>query len=222
MRFIHLYAIFTWFLTMFTYALVLPFTPRDTNSTLALYTSKYCSYDYSKLYRIATARSIIYFCLFVPSLILIGFVLRYFYIMRRTNQVPPIEKLWTIRVTSLICAIVFYDVYLYYLEHISETYQSFVLASILRSTFYLTQLIIISSTEPYWLEIVFERCACFCCTLIGQRRRRATPVAIPAETEINMLPGSSSAGHYSLVDSTINDEFEQVTNEPEPTLRIMA
>ncbi|CAF4710833.1 unnamed protein product, partial [Rotaria sp. Silwood1] len=205
MFYINLYAIFTWLLIMLIYALASPFTQADSNSTISIYTNKYCPYNYSKLRSIATARSIIYFCLFIPALILIGFVLRYFYLLRGTNQVAPIQKLWTIRVTSLLCVIVFYDIYLYYLEHITETYKSYLLASILRSSIYLVQLIIIACTEPYWLEILFERCACLRCILTGQRRKPTTPVAISAETEINTLRYSSSTGHYSLVDDTVND-----------------
>ncbi|CAF4969077.1 unnamed protein product, partial [Rotaria sp. Silwood1] len=48
------------------------------------------------------------------------------------------------------------------------------------------------------------------------------PVAISAETEINTLRYSSSTGHYSLVDDTVNDEFEESTSGPQPTLRIVA
>ncbi|CAF2508380.1 unnamed protein product [Rotaria sp. Silwood2] len=221
MFYIHLYAIFTWLLTMLIYALASPFTQADVTTTISIYTNKYCPYDYSKLRSIATARSIIYFCLFLPALILIGFVLRYFYLMRGTNQVPPIQKLWTIRVTSLLCVIVFYDVYLYYLEHITETYRSFLLASILRSSFYLSQLIIIACTEPYWLEILIERCACLCCWITGRRRKPTRPVAITTDTEINTVQFSSSTGHYSLVDDTINDEFDEATSGTEPTLRVV-
>ncbi|CAF4016753.1 unnamed protein product, partial [Rotaria magnacalcarata] len=134
---------------------------------------------------------------------------------------PPIQKLWTIRVTSLLCIVVFYDAYLYYLEHIAETYKSFLLASILRSSFYLIQLLIIAFTEPYWLEILLEHCACLCCMCMGQRRKPIIPVAMPTEIEIDTLPGLSSAGHYSLLEDTFNDEFDQVTNQPEPALRII-
>ncbi|CAF0961693.1 unnamed protein product [Rotaria magnacalcarata] len=221
MPFIYLYAIFTWLLTMLIYALASPFTSNDSKSIIALYTTKYCPYNYKKLHLIESIRSIIYFCLFVPSLILIAFVLRYFYLMRGTNQVPPIQKLWTIRVTSLLCIVVFYDAYLYYLEHIAETYKSFLLASILRSSFYLIQLLIIAFTEPYWLEILLEHCACLCCMCMGQRRKPIIPVAMPTEIEIDTLPGLSSAGHYSLLEDTFNDEFDQVTNQPEPALRII-
>ncbi|CAF1274430.1 unnamed protein product [Rotaria sordida] len=221
MFYIHLYAIFTWLFIMLIYALASPFTQRDTISKISQYTTKYCPYSYSKLSAISTARSIIYFCLFVPSIILIGFVLRYFYLMRGTNQISPIQKLWTIRVTSLLCIIVFYDIYLYYLEHITDTYKSVFLASILRSTYYLVQLIVIACTDPYWLEILFERCICLCCTLTGRRRKPTTPVAISTETEIHNLPYSSSQGHYSLVDDTVNDEFDEATHGPEPTLRVI-
>ncbi|CAF1372160.1 unnamed protein product [Rotaria sordida] len=196
MFYIHLYAIFTWLFIMLIYALASPFTQRDTISKISQYTTKYCPYSYSKLSAISTARSIIYFCLFVPSIILIGFVLRYFYLMRGTNQISPIQKLWTIRVTSL-------------------------LSSILRSTYYLVQLIVIACTDPYWLEILFERCICLCCTLTGRRRKPTTPVAISTETEIHNLPYSSSQGHYSLVDDTVNDEFDEATHGPEPTLRVI-
>jgi hypothetical protein len=171
---------------------------------------------------LATARSIIYFILFIPALILIGFVLRYFFLMRGTNQIPPIEKLWTIRVTALLCILVFYDVYLYYLEHIAETFRSFLLASLLRASFYLTQLFIIACTEPYWLEMLLERFECLCCLITGQRRKTTTtPIAIPTETEFHTLPYSSSTGHYSLVDDSIDDEFDRATNGPQPTLRVI-
>ena len=143
--------------------------------------------------------------------------------MRGTNQIPAIQKLWTIRVTALLCILVFYDIYLYYLEHIAETYRSFLLSSVLRSTFYTTQIFIIVWTEPYWIEALFERCAFLCCLLTGRRRKTTTPVAIPIETEINTSsPFSLSAGQYSLVDDTVTDEFDQATSEPEPTLRVIA
>jgi len=217
---IHLYAIFTWLLIMLIYALASPFNQSNANSVISIYTNKYCPYNYSKLTSIATARSIIYFCLFLPALILIGFVLRYFYLMRGTNQIPPGEKLWTIRVTSLLCALVFYDVYLYYLEHVAETYRSFLLASVLHSTFYLVQLIIIVWTELYWLELFVERCACLCCIFTGQRRKPITPVPVSTELEINSVPYSSSTGHYSLVDDTVDDEFDRPTGGSQPTLRV--
>ncbi len=198
-----------------------PFNQSNANSVISVYTNKYCPYNYSKLTSIATGRSIIYFCLFIPALILIGFVLRYFYLMRGTNQIPPGEKLWTIRVTSLLCALVFYDVYLYYLEHVAETYRSFLLASVLRSTFYLVQLIIIVWTELYWLELFVERCACLCCIFTGRRRKPITPVPVSTELEINSVPYSSSTGHYSLVDDTVDDEFDRATTGgSQPTLRV--
>ena len=152
---------------------------------------------------------------------MIAFVLRYFFLMRGTNQIPPIEKLWTIRVTTLLCTLVFYDIYLYYLENIAETYKSFLVASLLHSTFYLIQLIIIVSTEPFWLEFFMERCACLCCWFSGVRRKTTTPVAIPTETEFNTVPFSSATGHYTLVDDTIEDEFDRATQGPEPTLRVI-
>ncbi len=220
--FIHLYTIFTWLFIMLVYTLASPFYPRNSKLLYSAYTAKYCSYNYSKLHMLATARSIIYFILFIPALILIGFVLRYFFLMRGTNQIPPIEKLWTIRVTALLCILVFYDVYLYYLEHIAETFRSFLLASLLRASFYLTQLFIIACTEPYWLEILLERCACICCLITGQKRKTTiSSVAIPIETEFQTVPYSSSVGHYSLVDDSIDDEFDRATNGPPPTLRVI-
>jgi hypothetical protein len=142
--------------------------------------------------------------------------------MRGTNQVPSIQKLWTIRVTILLCILIFYDIYLYYLEHIAETYRSFLLSSLLRSTFYIVQIFTILITEPYWIEVLCERCRCFCCLFTGRRRKTTTPVAVPIETEITTFPFSSSIGHYSLVDDAIGDEFDQATNEPELTLRVIA
>ncbi len=221
MYFIHLYAIFTWLLILFTYAIASPFTERNLNSTLSNYTASYCPYNYSKLNSIATARSIIYFCLLIPALTLIGFVLRYFYLMRGTNQVPATEKLWTIRVTTLLCTLVFYDIYSYYLEHVAETFRSFLILSILRSTFFVVQILVITFTEPYWIEFLIERCFCLCCLLTGRRRKPTTPVALPIETEINTFPFSLSSGHYTLVDDTVVDEFDPVPGEPEPTLRVI-
>ncbi|UJR24946.1 hypothetical protein I4U23_006310 [Adineta vaga] len=222
MSFIHLYAIFTWLLIMLIYAFASPFKQPKTTSTLLNYTAKYCPYDYSKLESIATARSIIYFFFFIPALILIGFILRYFYLLRGTSQVPPTEKLWTIRVTSLLCILVFYDIYLFYLEHVNETYRSFLLASMLRSTFFFMQLIVIIWTEPYWIEFLLERCACLCCLFTGGPRRKATtPVAMTTETEFSTMPYSSAtAGHYSLVDDMVDDEFDRVPTGPQPTLRL--
>ena len=223
MRYIHLYTFLTWMFIMVIYTLASPFYSRDSNLIYANYVAKYCFYNYSKLQLLATARSIIYFLVFIPALVLIGFVLRYFFLMRGTNQIPPVEKLWTIRVTALLCILVFYDIYLYYLEHIVETFKSFLLASLLRASFYLTQLFIIACTEPYWLEILLERCACLCCLLTGQRRKTTTtPAAVPIETEFHTLPYSSSTGHYSLVDDSIDDEFDRAANGPQPTLRVIA
>jgi hypothetical protein len=221
MHFIHIYTFLTWMLIMFIYTVASPFYQRTARLNYSTYTTKYCLYNYTKLYMLATARSIIYFILFIPALILIGFVLRYFFLMRGTNQIPPIEKLWTIRVTALLCILVFYDIYLYYLEHIAETFKSFLLASLLRASFYLTQLFIIACTDPYWLEILLERCACICCSITGQRRKTTTQVATPTETEFHTLPYSSSTGHYSLVDDSIDDEFDRATNGPQPTLRVV-
>jgi hypothetical protein len=221
MIFIHLYAIFTWLIVMLIYAVSSPFKEQELNSPLSRITNKYCPYNYPKIRTIATVRSIFYFCLLFPALILIGFVLRYFFIMRGTSQVPPMEKLWTIRVTALLCVLVFYDIYLYYLQHIAETFNSFLLASLLRSTFYLIQLFIIICTEPYWLEMLIERCACLCCMITGQRRKATTPV--PTEIEVNSVPYSASTGHYSLVDDdNIDDQFDQAISGPEPTLRVIA
>ncbi|CAF1176517.1 unnamed protein product [Adineta ricciae] len=222
MSFIHFYAIFTWLFIILLYTLASPFYQRNSKLSYSAYTTKYCLYNYSKLHLLATARSIIYFILFIPALILIGFVLRYFFLMRGTNQIPPIEKLWTIRVTALLCILVFYDVYLYYLEHIAETFKSFLLASLLRASFYLTQLFIIACTEPYWLEILLERCACLCCFVTGQKRKPTiASVTLPNETEFQTVPYSSSTGHYSLVDDSIEDEFDQAINGPQPTLRVI-
>ena len=221
MTFIHFYAIFTWLLIMLTYSLASPFDQIDPNSPLANITVKYCSYNYKKLTRIATARSIIYFIFLIPASILIILVLKYFFIMRGTNQVPAIQKLWTIRVTTLLAILVFYDIYLYYLEHITETFRSFLLASLLRSTFYLVQIITILFTEPYWIEFVYERCLCFCCLCLGERRKPITPSVIPIETEITTFPFSESAGHYSLVDDDVVDEFDQSNNRSQPALRVI-
>ena len=222
MYLIYLYSLFAWLLTALVYALFAPFKQPNLNSPVAAYLANYCPYDYHKLLRLATVRSILYFCSFVPALILIGFVLKFFWVMRGTNQIPAIEKLWTLRTTALLCILVFYDVYLYYLDNILETYRSFLLSSMLRSTFYLVQLLIIACTDPYWLELIVERGACLCCIIAGRRRKaRATPVPISTEMEVSASPFSSSAGHYSLVDDTIDDEFDRATNEPQPTLRII-
>ncbi len=223
MYFIHLYTLLTWTFIMFLYTVASPFYKRNSKLLYSSYTIKYCLYNYSKLHMLATARSIIYFIVFIPALILIGFILRYFFLMRGTNQVPPIEKLWTIRVTALLCILVFYDVYLYYLEHVAETFKSFLLASLLRASFYLTQLFIIACTEPFWLEMLLDRCACICCIITGQRRKTTTITTIttPNETEFHTVPYSSSTGHYSLVDDSIDDEFDRATNGPPPTLRVI-
>ncbi|CAF1093444.1 unnamed protein product [Rotaria sp. Silwood1] len=221
MYFLHFYTLFTWLFIILIYTFASPFYQNNSKLIYSTYTTKYCLYNYSKLYILATARSVIYFILFIPALISIGFVLRYFYIMRATNQIPPIEKLWTIRVTSLLCILIFYDIYLYYLEHIAETFKSFLLASLLRASFYLTQIFIIACTEPYWLEMLLERCACICCLIAGQRRKTTTPTAMPTETEFHTIPYSSSIGHYSLVDDNNDDEFDRALNEPQPTLRII-
>jgi hypothetical protein len=218
MYFIHLYAIFTWLLIMVIYAFASPFNQRDFKPNVAAITNKYCLYDYSKLSIIATSRSIIYFCLLIPALVLIGFVLRYFYIMRGTNQVPPGQKLWTMRVTALVCVLVFYDIYLYYLEHVVETYQSLLVASMLRSTFYLAQVMVIACTELYWIQMLVERCACIFCICTGRRRKPTIPVAVPTETEFRTV---SPTGHYSLVDDTVDDEFDHAMNGQEPTLRVV-
>ncbi|CAF1530087.1 unnamed protein product [Adineta ricciae] len=223
MSFIHLYAAFTWVLMMLVYAVASPFKQAPSTPLLSNYTNRYCPYNYTKLESIATIRSFIYFLFFIPALIVIGFVLKYFYLLRGTSQIPAGEKLWTIRVTSLLCILVLYDVYLYYLEHINETYRSFLLASMLRSTFYLMQLIVIIWTESYWIELLLERCTCLFCWLTGGRRRKATtPVAIPTETEFSTMPYSlSSGGHYSLVDDMVDDEFDRAIGGPEPTLRVV-
>ena len=217
---IHLYALFTWLLIMLMYAFSSPFISVNNNSSISAYTKNYCPYNYSKLEVIATIRSIIYLCLSIPALILIAFILRYFYILRGTNQIQPIQKLWIIRVTSLVGAIVFYDVFLYYLEHKRETFRSFLLASLLHSTFYTVQMCIIVSTEPYWIEFLLERCSCLCCFIIGRRRKTTTPVSVPIETDIDTLPYSSSV-HYSLVDDNVADEFDHATTGLEPTLRVI-
>jgi hypothetical protein len=221
MYFIHLYAIFTWLLILLTYAVASPFIQNDPNSTLTTYLSSYCSYNFSRLATIALVRSIIYFCILFAALVLIGFVLRYFFLMRGTNQVPAIQKLWTIRATVLLCVLVFYDIYAYYLEHVAETFRSFLLVSMLRSTFYAAQISVIIFTEPYWIEVLLERCFCLRCFFTGRRRKPTTPVPLPIETEISTFPFSASSGHYTLVDDTVIDEFDQVTGEPEPTLRVV-
>ncbi|CAF1406890.1 unnamed protein product [Adineta steineri] len=222
MYFIHFYTVFTWLFIMLLYTLASPFYQRNSKLLYSAYTTKYCLYNYSKLHILATTRSIIYFITFIPALLAIGFVLRYFYLMRGTNQIPPIEKLWTIRVTALLCILVFYDIYLYYLEHIAETFKSFLLASLLRASFYLTQLFIIACTEPYWLEILLERCACICCYITGRKRKTTiASITVPTETEFQTVPYSSSTGHYSLVDDSIDDEFDQATSGPQPTLRVV-
>jgi len=119
------------------FAVLQPFNSVDSHSTIYEYTKHFCSYDYGRLHEIATGQSIIYFILFAPSLVLIGFVLRYFYLMRGTNQVPPEEKLRTIRVTSLLCVLVFYEIYLYYLEHVTQSFRALIIGSVPRSTFFL-------------------------------------------------------------------------------------
>ena len=219
--YLHLFTLFTWLCTVCFYILASPFYPRNSKLTYSSYTTKYCLYDYSKLHLLATARLIIYFILFLPALVLIGFVVRYFYFLRGTNQIAPIEKLWTIRVTALLCILVFYDIYLFYLEHLAETFRSFLLATLLRSSFYLTQLFIIACTDAFWLEMLIERVAFLCCLLTGQKRKTMTPVPVPMETEFRSLPYSSSTGHYSLVDDSIDDEFDRATDEPLPSLRVV-
>ncbi|CAM4924658.1 unnamed protein product [Rotaria socialis] len=218
---LHFYTIFTWIFISILYTLASPFYSNSSKLIYSTHTAKYCLYNYSKLNMLATARSIIYFILLIPALVLIGLVIRYFFIMRGTNQVSPIEKLWTIRVTALLCILIFYDVYLYYLEHIVETFKSFLLASLLRASFYLTQIFIIACTEPYWLEMLLERCACICCFIRGQRRKNTTSITMPNETEFHTIPHSSSIGHYSLVDDSVDDEFDRAFNGPQPTLRVI-
>ncbi|CAF1685643.1 unnamed protein product [Rotaria magnacalcarata] len=221
MLFLHFYTIFTWIFISILYTLASPFYSDSSKLIYSTHTAKYCLYNYSQLYILATARSIIYFILLIPALVLIGLVIRYFFIMRGTNQVSPIEKLWTIRVTALLCILIFYDVYLYYLEHIVETFKSFLLASLLRASFYLTQIFIIACTESYWLEMLLERCACICCFIRGQRRTNTTSITMPTETEFHTIPYSSSIGHYSLVDDSVDDEFDRAFNGPQPTLRVI-
>ena len=211
----------TWLLTMLIYAVASPFYSRNSRLPYSSQTNKYCLYNYSKLEMMATARSIIYLVLFFPALSLIGLVLRYFFIMRGTNQIPPIQKLWIIRVTALLCILVFYDVYLYYLENIAETFKSFLLASLLRASFYLTQLFIIACTEPYWLEILLERCSCICCLFTGRKRSTGNLTTKPLETEFHIVPYASSVGHYSLVNDSIEDEFDRAADGPQPTLRVI-
>lgn len=219
--YIHILAFCTWLVIMLLYAMALPFDRIDATTALGKIMVKYCSYNYSKLRRIAIVRSAVYFSCFIPGLFLIGCVVRYFFLMRGTNQIPAGQKLWTIRVTALLCTLVFYDMYLFYLENIVETYKSFLLASVLHSTFYLVQLIIIIATEIYWLEFLFERCACLHCLLPGSRRKATTPVAIPVETEFTTMGFSSGSGHYSLVDDAVEDEFDRATQGPPPTLRVI-
>ena len=220
--YLHLLTIGTWILTMLIYMWASPFYERNSKLIYSLQTTKYCLYNYSKLHLLATARSIIYFLLFFPALILIGFVLRYFFLLRGTNQIPPIEKLWTIRVTALISILVFYDIYLYYLEHVVESFRSFLLASLLRASFYLIQLFIIICTEPYWLEFLLERCSCLKCLINGRRYSANHLTSKPLETEFHTVTHGSSIGNYSLVDDTIDDEFDRAFHEPEPTLRVIS
>ena len=219
--YIHILSACTWLFIMLIYALASPFDRYDVNTPLGKILVKYCSYNYIRLRRIATARSIIYFCFFFPALVLIGFVVRYFCLLRGTNQIPAGQKLWTIRVTALLCTLVFYDIYLFYLENIAETYKSFLVAALLHSTFYFVQLIIIVLTDAYWLEVLFERCICLRCLLPSPRRKTTIPVAMPAETEFATIGLSSSSGHYSLVDDNIDDEFDRAMQGPPPTLRVI-
>ena len=221
--FIYFGCLSTWFFIILLYTLASPFYNRNSKLNYSPYTIKYCLYNYSKLHMLATVRSIVYFVLFIPSSILIGLVLRYFFLMRGTNQIRPIEKLWTIRVTALLCILIFYNVYLYYLDHIAETFKSFLLSSLLRASFYLTQLFIIACTEPYWLEMLLDRCVCISCFVAGQRRKTTTTsISMPTETEFHMIPYSSSIGHYSLVNNSIDDEFDRAISGPQPTLRVIA
>jgi len=212
--FIHLYAVFTWLLIMLIFAVLQPFNSVDSHSTIYEYTKHFCSYDYGRLHEIATGQSIIYFILFAPSLVLIGFVLRYFYLMRGTNQVPPEEKLRTIRVTSLLCVLVFYEIYLYYLEHVTQSFRALIIGSVLRSTFFLVQIMIIIWTERYWIEILFQCCDCLCAICLNKRRQTTTPVPMSIETEFTSFPYSASAGMYSLVDDQVIDEFDDVDDRP--------
>lgn len=218
---IHLYALFTWLLIMLIYALLRPFNTIDSNSSIYEYTRHFCSYDYGRLHTIATVQSLIYFILFIPSLILIGFVLRYFYLMRGTSQVSPEEKLRTIRATSLLCVLVFYEIYLYYLEHVTQNFRALLIGSILRSTFFLVQIIIIIWTEPYWIEILFECCHCLCMNCFKKRRQTTTPVSMAIDTEFQTFPHSSSGGLYTLVDDNVADEFDDVVDRQQPTLRVV-
>lgn len=220
--YLHLLTIGTWLATILIYTSASPFYQRSTKLAYSLQATKYCLYNYAKMQQMASARSMLYFLLFFPAITMIGLVLRYFYQMRGTNQIPPIQKLWTIRVTALLCILVFYDVYLYYLEHVVETFKSFLLASLLRASFYLTQLFIIACTEPYWLEFLLERCTCLRCLLSDQRRTMINSTSKPLETEFHTVAHGSSIGNYSLVDDTIDDEFDRAIDEPEPTLRVIA
>jgi hypothetical protein len=219
--FAQVYVVLTWTIILSIYSLYSPFDKRDLKSPIDRLLVKYCSYNYRRLLMIATVRSVIYFCLFVPALFLTGFVLRYFFLMRGTNQIPGIQKLWTIRVIALLCGLVFYDVYLFYLENIAETFKSFLTAAVLHSTFYLMQSIIIVCTEPYWLELFVGRYSCLCCWIARPRREHTTPVAISSETEFSNMSFSSATGNYALVDDTIDDEFDRATLGTQPTLRII-
>ena len=89
--FLYCLTIFTWLLIILIYTMASPFHSRNSKLIYATYTKKYCPYDYSKIKLFTTVRSIIYFILFLPALILIGIVLRYYFLMRGTNQIRPIE-----------------------------------------------------------------------------------------------------------------------------------
>ena len=220
-NYVYLYSIFIWLFVMLFYAIVSPFERQYSDNSTALIMTKYCAYNYKRLRIVAMIRSITYFVSFLPGLIAIGFVIRYFWQMRGTNQIPSIQKLWTIRALSLLTTLVFHEIYLFYFDNVLKTYSSFVLVSILESTFYLSQILIILLTEPYWLEILSRCCSCFCCSIIGRRRKPLIPVALPAEVEMTTNRSPYLDAHYSIVDNRITDEFDRATDGPEPTLRMI-
>ncbi|CAF1632306.1 unnamed protein product [Didymodactylos carnosus] len=218
---------------MLTFTLANPFLGRDEMNLPTNTTHYYCTYNYEKLEMLQRARSIFYFILFVPTTILLGFVLYYFYILKGTNQIPNIQKLWTLRVTSLLFTIVFYDIYLYYLDNVNQTYTKFVISQILRSSFFLIQLLIIAITDPHWLEFFLEKCL-WCC--LRRRKRNINPPTISNMTNKNIpesgdqsinaggiqtAPYTSPTSHYSLVDEDMDDEFDRALDQSHPTLRVI-
>ncbi|CAF0833270.1 unnamed protein product, partial [Didymodactylos carnosus] len=74
---LHVYALFTWLLTLMIFALANPFVTRDSIKSLPFIkeTQNYCTYNYQKLEMVQRVRSIFYFIIFVPTIVLLGFVL---------------------------------------------------------------------------------------------------------------------------------------------------